>query len=153
MGSIGKHFQEWSVKPQIPPLRYASVGMTKVEGGASIEASREWIEGTPRRAALRFSRKHFQEWSVELQIPPLRYASVGMTKVEGGASIERLVSGLRALRFIIRSIGFGWKRHPPFVIPYQESCLGGQPHAGGYGLGLGAFEPAAQAAGELSYQL
>jgi len=24
--------------------------------------------------------KHFQEWSVELQIPPLRFAPVGMTK-------------------------------------------------------------------------
>jgi hypothetical protein len=71
----------------------------------------------------------------------------------GGTSIERLVSGLRELRFIIRSIRSAWKRHPPFVIPYQELCLRGQPHAGGYGLGLGPFEPAAQAAGELSYQL
>jgi len=30
--------------------------------------------------ALSGADKHFQDRSVELQIPPLRYASVGMTK-------------------------------------------------------------------------
>ena len=44
---------------QIPPLRYAPVGMTIL-----------FENGFPR----------FHEGSVELQIPPLRYASVGMTK-------------------------------------------------------------------------
>jgi hypothetical protein len=29
---------------------------------------------------LRSAERHFQERSVEQQIPPLRYASVGMTK-------------------------------------------------------------------------
>jgi hypothetical protein len=35
MSSIGKQAQ----KPQVPPLRYASVGMTKGEAGASMESS------------------------------------------------------------------------------------------------------------------
>src|ERR1700735_5071249 len=51
-----KHFHAWSVELQIPPLRYASVGMTK------------------ERAALSF---RFDAEDVEQQIPPLRYASVG----------------------------------------------------------------------------
>jgi hypothetical protein len=32
-------------------------------------------------------RKHFQDESAELQIPPLRYAPVGMTKVRVALSV------------------------------------------------------------------
>jgi hypothetical protein len=45
-----------------------------------------WGFGWSRSLAC--DRKHFQEMSVELQIPPLRFASVGMTKGEGSASIK-----------------------------------------------------------------
>jgi hypothetical protein len=48
-----------SREPQIPPLRYAPVGMTK---GRVVASDR------------------IRHWLRELQIPPLRYASVGMTK-------------------------------------------------------------------------
>jgi hypothetical protein len=50
---------------QIPPLRYAPVGMTKGEAALSVE---------------------IDLWMMELQIPPLRYAPVGMTK--GGAALS-----------------------------------------------------------------
>jgi hypothetical protein len=49
----------WDGELQIPPLRYASVGMTKSEVVLPLG---------------------FAMWDGELQIPPLRYASVGMTK-------------------------------------------------------------------------
>jgi hypothetical protein len=54
----GKHSQEWSAELQIPPLRFAPVGMTK------------------GRAALPF---RFDTADAEQQVPPLRFASVGMT--------------------------------------------------------------------------
>jgi hypothetical protein len=57
-----KHFQERSVELQIPPLRYASVGMTK------------------GRVALPFRSDAEDD---EQQVPPLRYASVGMTILFG----------------------------------------------------------------------
>src|SRR5580698_8945072 len=56
---LKKHFQDDSAEPQIPPLRYAPVGMTK---------------GT---VALRFRSDPGDD---EQQVPPLRYAPVGMTK-------------------------------------------------------------------------
>ena len=57
-----KHFQEGPVELQIPPLRYASVGMTK------------------GRVALSFK---FDTSDDEQQVPPLRCASVGMTHLLG----------------------------------------------------------------------
>jgi hypothetical protein len=53
-----KHFQDGSVELQIPPLRYAPVGMTK---GRVAFPSR------------------FDAVDDEQQVPPLRYAPVGMT--------------------------------------------------------------------------
>jgi len=44
----------------VPPLRYASVGMTKVEGGDFYSVCRIG-------------------WTKKPQVPPLRFASVGMT--------------------------------------------------------------------------
>jgi hypothetical protein len=57
-GPVEKHFQERSAELQIPPLRYAPVGMTK------------------GRAALPF---RFDNADDEQQVPPLRFAAVGMT--------------------------------------------------------------------------
>jgi hypothetical protein len=57
-----KYFQEGSAELQIPPLRYASVGMTK--GRAALP--------------LRFDARDDEQ-----QIPPLRFASVGMTLLLG----------------------------------------------------------------------
>jgi hypothetical protein len=59
---VDKHFQEWFAELQIPPLRYASVGMTK------------------ERVALPF---RFDAKDDEQQVPPLRYAPVGMTPLLG----------------------------------------------------------------------
>jgi hypothetical protein len=39
-------------------------------------------------AAPGIREKHFQDGSVELQIPPLRYASVGMTKGRAALPFE-----------------------------------------------------------------
>jgi hypothetical protein len=55
-------FQEESVELQIPPLRYASVGMTK--GGAAL--------------SFRFDAADDKQ-----QVPPLRFAPVGMTLLLG----------------------------------------------------------------------
>jgi hypothetical protein len=60
-------FQDKFAELQIPPLRYASVGMTK------------------GRVVLSLS---FAMWDGEQQVPPLRFAPVGMTKEEGGAFLE-----------------------------------------------------------------
>jgi hypothetical protein len=57
-----KHFQEGSAELQIPPLRFATVGMTKGRGAFSASSSL-WKRGP--------------------QIPPLRFATVGMTKGRG----------------------------------------------------------------------
>ena len=57
---------------QISPLRYAPVEMTNLLD--SVE-------------------KHFQERSGEQQVPPLRFASVGMTR-GGRCSQEALVNGI-----------------------------------------------------------
>jgi hypothetical protein len=37
--SLEKHFQERAAEPQVPPLRYAPVGMTKGREGASKEVA------------------------------------------------------------------------------------------------------------------
>jgi hypothetical protein len=58
----GKHFHDGSVELQIPPLRYAAVGMTK------------------GRVTLPF---RFDSLDDEQQVPPLRYAPVGMTLLFG----------------------------------------------------------------------
>jgi hypothetical protein len=55
---VEKHLQARSAELQIPPLRYAPVGMTK------------------GRVALSGGGRLVDE---EQQVPPLRYASVGMT--------------------------------------------------------------------------
>jgi hypothetical protein len=62
VGKCKKHFQEGSAELQIPPLRYASVGMTK------------------GRATLPF---RFDDAEDEQQVPPLRCAPVGMTLLFG----------------------------------------------------------------------
>jgi hypothetical protein len=56
---------------------------------------------------LRFVEKHFQEGSAELQIPPLRFASVGMTKVRTELPSERLVSGWKETAGPSTTLGFG----------------------------------------------
>jgi hypothetical protein len=61
---VETHFQEGSVELQIPPLRYAPVGMTK--GGAAL--------------SFRFDAADDKQ-----QVPPLRYAPVGMTLLFGNA--------------------------------------------------------------------
>jgi hypothetical protein len=61
-GWAEKHFQDGSVELQIPPLRYATVGMTK------------------GRAVLPFG---FVTADGEQQVPPIRYATVGMTLLLG----------------------------------------------------------------------
>ncbi len=55
----------------------------------------EWKEIEECR--VRLGGKHFQEWSVELQIPPLRSAPVGMTPLLG--RVKERVVGLWFLRF------------------------------------------------------
>jgi hypothetical protein len=65
--SVEELFQDKFAELQIPPLRYASVGMTK------------------GRVVLSLS---FAMWDGEQQVPPLRFAPVGMTKEEGGAFLE-----------------------------------------------------------------
>jgi hypothetical protein len=55
---LKKHFQEGTAEPQISPLRFASVEMTKGRAGALLE---DWLPE-------------------ELQIAPPRFASVEMTK-------------------------------------------------------------------------
>ena len=46
-----------------------------VYGGSFVRAEARTLQGR-----LLGVEKHFQDGSVELQIPPLRYAPVGMTK-------------------------------------------------------------------------
>jgi hypothetical protein len=80
-----KHFQEGSAELQIPPLRYAPVGMTKGRGsfpycvslwmGQTADPSAS-LGMTKGRATLPF---RFDATDDEQQVPPLRYASVGMT--------------------------------------------------------------------------
>ncbi len=100
MGNGGRASQEFAIVPravgfgrgilQVPPLRCAPVGMTKVEGGVYLcigyggwEAP-QGIRGTS--CAVGFGRG-------ALQVPPLRCAPVGMTKVEGGALASASVTG------------------------------------------------------------
>jgi hypothetical protein len=76
-----KHFQEGSAELQIPSLRFATVGMTK----GRVALSREgWFVAEKNSTRLDYAtfcrKKHFQEGSAEPQIPPLRFATVGMTK-------------------------------------------------------------------------
>jgi hypothetical protein len=63
------------------------------EGPLSISAVRHgraslFAFTSEERTALSQGDKHFQGRSVELQIPPLRYASVGMTKGGVALSVE-----------------------------------------------------------------
>src|SRR5580698_1961008 len=77
-------FQDKSAELQIPPLRYASVGMTK----GRVMLSLRFAMWDVNSRSLRFGRDDtsvlveelFQDKSAEPQIPPLRYAPVGMTK-------------------------------------------------------------------------
>jgi hypothetical protein len=66
-----KHFQDGSAELQIPPLRYASVGMTK------------------GRVALPFRLDAVDD---EQQVPPLRFAPVPRQAGTGGMT---LLSGVR----------------------------------------------------------
>jgi hypothetical protein len=59
---VRKHFQEMSAELQIPPLRFAPVGMTKGE------------------VTLPFRSDAADD---EQQVPPLRFATVGMTLLLG----------------------------------------------------------------------
>ena len=47
--------------------------------------------------------KHFHEGSAELQIPPLRYASVGMTILLGTDKRTNAIKFQRDLRFLFRA--------------------------------------------------
>ena len=62
MSAMPKTFPRASAELQIPPLRYASVGMTK---GRVV-------------LSLRFDARDDEQ-----QVPPLRFASVGMTPLLG----------------------------------------------------------------------
>ena len=77
-GGTEKHFQETSAELQIPPLRYASVGMTK--GRAAI----------PLRLDARDDGQ---------QVPPLRFASVGMTPLLGTDKGLGMTKGRTAIPF------------------------------------------------------
>ena len=83
---------------QIPPLRFASVGITRGEGWLRLE----WLRDGEKP-----------------QVPPLRYAPVGMTRGEGWLRLEWLRDGekpqvppLRYPGFPVELGGFG-KRHAP----------------------------------------
>src|ERR1700722_10360736 len=69
-GSASVQIRSWMIEQQVPPHRFASVGMTHLF----------WMLG--------FYTEDSGESRGALQIPPLRYASVGMTKGEGGASVQ-----------------------------------------------------------------
>jgi hypothetical protein len=86
---VEKHFQEGSVELQIPPLRYASVGMTK--GRVALPFGSDMADGetadpsasvgmTKGGAALSF---RFDAADDKQQVPPLRFAPVGMTLLLG----------------------------------------------------------------------
>ena len=84
---------------QVPPLRCASVGMTKGRAVNFIRGRQfGWTDGkeqvpllrfasvgmTKGRRAVRFIRGRHIGWTDrKQQVPPLRFASVGMTKGEG----------------------------------------------------------------------
>jgi hypothetical protein len=84
-GRVKQHFQEGSAELQIPPLRYAPVGMTKGRGsfpycvslwmGQTADPSAS-LGMTKGRATLPF---RFDATDDEQQVPPLRYAYVGTT--------------------------------------------------------------------------
>jgi hypothetical protein len=87
-----RHWWNKSLKLQVPPLRYAPVGMTK--GGV-----------------VTFIRSCEIGWTEKkLQVPPLRYAPVGMTK--GGAVT------------FIRSCEIGWTEKKPQVPPLRYAPVG-----------------------------
>jgi hypothetical protein len=86
---VEKHFQDGSAELQIPPLLYAPVGMTK--GGVALPFGFDMADGgtadpsaslgmTKERIALPF---RFDAKDDEQQVPPLRYAPVGMTPLLG----------------------------------------------------------------------
>ncbi len=66
------------------PLCHPDRSVSGVEGSAAQRPFRGNVfsqnVGPARNGRYALSKKHFQERPAELQIPPLRYASVGMTK-------------------------------------------------------------------------
>jgi hypothetical protein len=87
-----RHWWNKSLKPQVPPLRYASVGMTK--GGV-----------------VTFIRSCQIGWTEKkLQVPPLRFAPVGMTK-------DGVVT-------FIESCQIGWTEEKPQVPPLRFAPVG-----------------------------
>src|ERR1700733_6043850 len=70
-----RHWWNKSLKPQVPPLRYAPVGMTK--GGA-----------------VTFIRSCEIGWTEKKQqVPPLRFAPVGMTILLQGMAEKQSMAG------------------------------------------------------------
>ncbi len=88
-GCVETQFQEGVVELQIPPLRYASVGMTKgrdalplgfdAADGATADPSAS-LGMTKGGVALSF---RFDAADNKQQVPPLRFAPVGMTRLLG----------------------------------------------------------------------
>jgi hypothetical protein len=105
---VEKHFQERSTELQIPPLRYAPVGMTK------------------EKVALPFKLDAAED---EQQVPPLRCAPVGMTLLVWGSNIpipKRSVIPTGAQRSggtCCFSLGFSRRHFSPtlFFAPVEKS--------------------------------
>ncbi len=89
--------------PQIPPLRYATVGMTNLFGGTGLKASALPVHSSLNLPPGKLAPPNEQNgwgWICELtrgalvwgkgapQIPPLRYATVGMTNLFGGTGLK-----------------------------------------------------------------
>jgi hypothetical protein len=81
---VEKYFQDRSAEPQIPPLRYAPVGMTILLGArkllppTAVKRGGLYFQQSP--TTLRSGRKTFPRRSINTEISPLRCASVEMTK-------------------------------------------------------------------------
>ena len=92
--SVEKHFQGGTAEPQIPPLRYASVGMTKgrAELPGRVVAEQEpffIFLGGPKGPMTTPAEKHFQDSAPARTVDPSTSLRFGRDdKGEGGASIE-----------------------------------------------------------------
>jgi hypothetical protein len=89
VGSVEEHFLERAAEPQISPLRYAPVEMTKV--GVVMARSRGLAIEKPQISPLRYAPVEMTKVRVVMarsrglaiekpQVPPLRYPPVGMTR-------------------------------------------------------------------------
>jgi hypothetical protein len=91
VGSVEEHFLERAAEPQISPLRYAPVEMTKVR--VVMARSRGLAIEKPQVPLLRYATPPVGMTKVRVvmarsrglaiekpQVPPLRYPPVGMTR-------------------------------------------------------------------------